>query len=247
VPLTIQVASDWHLELHRDGGQKFIDALDATDVDVLVLLGDICVAKFATQVRQLFSRLADKYPRILYVPGNHEFWGSRPSEALSVLTTALAPLSNVTLCNNQLVVVEGQRFLGGPMWFPRWSPVNDVVALRWADFQEIKGFDPWVVQENKRFITCLMRNLAKNDIVLTHYLPSYQSVVARYRAAASNEFFVCMMDRLILNRQPAYWLHGHIHDSLDYTLGTTRILCNPFGYPHSPNPKYYERYLITLP
>lgn len=247
MPLTIQVASDWHFELHRDGGQEFIDSLDATDVDVLVLLGDICIARFAIQVRALFSYLADKYPRILYVPGNHELWGSRPEEAMAVLRTAIAPLPSVTLCNNQLVVVEGQRFLGGPMWFPRWSPVNDVVALQWADFQEIKGFDPWVVQENKKFITCMMRNLAKGDIVLTHYLPSYQSVPARYRGATSNAFFVCEMDHLILNRQPAYWLHGHTHDSLDYTLGATQILCNPFGYPFAPNPRYDVRRLITLP
>lgn len=26
------------------------------------------------------------------------------------------------------------------------------------------------------------------------------------------------------------WLHGHIHSSSDYVVGTTRILANPHGY-----------------
>jgi hypothetical protein len=30
---------------------------------------------------------------------------------------------------------------------------------------------------------------------------------------------------------PRYWLHGHVHKSLDYTIGDTRVICNPRGYP----------------
>jgi Calcineurin-like phosphoesterase len=30
---------------------------------------------------------------------------------------------------------------------------------------------------------------------------------------------------------PKFWLHGHVHRSLDYTIGETRVICNPRGYP----------------
>jgi hypothetical protein len=30
---------------------------------------------------------------------------------------------------------------------------------------------------------------------------------------------------------PKFWLHGHVHKSLDYTIGDTRVVCNPRGYP----------------
>jgi hypothetical protein len=30
---------------------------------------------------------------------------------------------------------------------------------------------------------------------------------------------------------PRYWLRGHVHKSLDYTIGDTRVICNPRGYP----------------
>jgi hypothetical protein len=29
---------------------------------------------------------------------------------------------------------------------------------------------------------------------------------------------------------PCVWLHGHVHKSLDYTIGQTRVVCNPRGY-----------------
>jgi len=30
---------------------------------------------------------------------------------------------------------------------------------------------------------------------------------------------------------PRYWLHGHVHKSLNYVIGDTRVICNPRGYP----------------
>ena len=30
------------------------------------------------------------------------------------------------------------------------------------------------------------------------------------------------------------WVHGHIHYCCDYTLGKTRVLANPRGYPTEP-------------
>ena len=35
---------------------------------------------------------------------------------------------------------------------------------------------------------------------------------------------------LIEERQPALWVHGHTHDSCDYRVGNTRVICNPRGY-----------------
>jgi 3',5'-cyclic AMP phosphodiesterase CpdA len=29
---------------------------------------------------------------------------------------------------------------------------------------------------------------------------------------------------------PRYWLHGHVHKTFDYTIGDTRIVCNPRGH-----------------
>jgi hypothetical protein len=37
------------------------------------------------------------------------------------------------------------------------------------------------------------------------------------------------------------WVHGHTHDSFDYRVGTTRVLCNPRGYARDgmvENPRF---------
>ena len=26
------------------------------------------------------------------------------------------------------------------------------------------------------------------------------------------------------------WVHGHMHDTFDYMIGSTRVVCNPRGY-----------------
>lgn len=94
----------------------------------------------------------------------------------------------------------------------------------------IKDFRNQVYKKNTESIEFLKRELLSGDIVLTHHLPSYRSVPQRYKTSPLNGFFVCDLEGLILERKPSLWVHGHTHDSLDYHLGNTRIVCNPYGY-----------------
>ncbi|VUM19025.1 hypothetical protein PGKDCPLP_03529 [Stenotrophomonas maltophilia] len=32
-------------------------------------------------------------------------------------------------------------------------------------------------------------------------------------------------------KQSNLWVHGQVHDSLDYRIGRGRVVCNPLGYP----------------
>ena len=244
--LIIQVASDLHLELHQDNGAEFIGKMDPKGVDVLVLAGDILSGRFLTQAKGVFKAFADKYPQVLYVPGNHELWKSRPTEAMSVLRHSLAGLNNVAMLDNQLVTIKGHRFLGGPMWFPQWSPLHDYASTQMTDFEQIVDFHPWVVQENQKFRDFAEKNMKAGDVVITHYLPSMRSVSPRYKGSATNPFFVSEMDQLIYDRKPAAWIHGHTHDSIDYQLSGTRIVCNPFGYPRELNSGFKEKLLIAV-
>jgi hypothetical protein len=40
------------------------------------------------------------------------------------------------------------------------------------------------------------------------------------------------LEALIMRRQPELWIHGHIHEAADYSIGDTRVVCNPRGYRH---------------
>jgi hypothetical protein len=39
-----------------------------------------------------------------------------------------------------------------------------------------------------------------------------------------------LMEDFILQHQPRLWIHGHTHESFDYKIGKTRVVCNPRGY-----------------
>ena len=46
-------------------------------------------------------------------------------------------------------------------------------------------------------------------------------------------------------RAPRVWIHGHIHDSRDYTIGETRIVANPRGYV-GENPRFDPLFTIDV-
>ena len=84
-------------------------------------------------------------------------------------------------------------------------------------------------------------------VVVTHHAPSVRSVPARYAADPLSAAYASNLDDLILSASPLLWVHGHIHDSFDYVIGDTRVVCNPRGYlPHEPNDAFQADLVLAL-
>ena len=45
-----------------------------------------------------------------------------------------------------------------------------------------------------------------------------------------NTLYASDMEYLMTNNVKL-WIHGHTHNGFDYTVGNTRVVCNPVGYP----------------
>jgi len=228
--MKLQIMSDLHLEMHADRGEGFLSALDATGVDVLVLAGDITMAGHYETLVRTFAPLADKYPHVLYVPGNHEYYKTWPAEVARNLARLEAEVPGVVVPDNRVAVIEGQRFLAGTMWF-RSDPMATKLRGFMTDFTVIRGFEPWVYEQNAAFERVLADELAPGDVVLTHHLPAPGSVWPRFVGSPLNAFFLCDMTPHIQARRPKLWIHGHTHTRCDYRLGDTRVVANPLGYP----------------
>lgn len=69
-----------------------------------------------------------------------------------------------------------------------------------------------------------------NICIITHHAPSFESVPDRYKEDKLSHAYYSSLESLIMTYNPDIWCHGHIHDAKDYIIGTTRILCNPYGY-----------------
>lgn len=54
------------------------------------------------------------------------------------------------------------------------------------------------------------------------------------------------LDDMIIEYKPDYWIHGHIHTSVDYKVGGCRIICNPRGYPDKPKKEFNPRFTIEI-
>ena len=61
-----------------------------------------------------------------------------------------------------------------------------------------------------------------------------------------NPAFASNLERIIARYQPALWIHGHMHNGVDVTLGQTRVLANPAGYNSAENPDYDPALCIEL-
>jgi predicted phosphodiesterase len=228
--MKIQLMSDLHFEFGRSV-PAFLEGQSA-DPDVLVLAGDIESARFPSTLRLTLQAFCAKFRRVVYVPGNHEYYKTDAPEAHRLIVGLAKNLPNLTVLDCCAAEIEGRRFLGGSLWFRRHV---DVARYREAlnDFSLIGQFEPWVYEENERCIAFLERELRAGDIVVTHHLPSQRSVAPQFKGSPINMFFVCDVEPLILQRKPALWMHGHTHVDCDYTLGETRVVCNPLGYPRT--------------
>jgi len=223
--------SDLHFEFHRDGGRKFVDDLDPQGAKILILAGDVIPVRFLDQVRRVFRSFLEKYETVIFVPGNHEYYGSEPQHVSNLLTAMYQE------SGGRFVVLDpgywmghGLKIVGATMWF-RDHPMNAGLAHMINDFDQIKKFVPWIYEKNAHDLKFLYENVREGDIVVTHHLPTPLSHASRFKDSNLNRFFLCDVSELILENKPKLWVHGHSHDPSDYVIGSTHVVANPLGYP----------------
>lgn len=83
------------------------------------------------------------------------------------------------------------------------------------------------------FIRGMVKNCPNEKyVVCGHHAPSKQSTHPRYKnETLMNTAYSSDLTNLILEYpQIKLWTHGHTHESFDYMVGSTRVVCNPRGY-----------------
>jgi hypothetical protein len=167
---------------------------------------------------------------VVFVPGNHEYYRSRPADADAVLAGCAQRYSNLHVLNPGVAAIDGTRFVGAPLWFP---PTPDEARYRreLTDFRLIDGFVPWVHETHAAHLAFLEAEVRSGDVVVTHHLPHPGSVAARYSGSPLNRFFLAPdAARCVEHAGAKLWIHGHTHVACDYVVGATRVVCNPRGY-----------------
>lgn len=96
---------------------------------------------------------------------------------------------------------------------------------------------------------CFARPHDGPTVVVTHFAPTQLSIHPRFADSPLNACFVSELEENIARWQPALWMHGHTHDSFDYRVGNTRMVCNPRGYSKediNENPLFDPHFVVEL-
>ena len=158
--IKIKPISDLHFEFHKDGGEEFIEKLDATDVDVLVLAGDIANVEYLNY--NIFKKFCDKFKNVVYCCGNHEFWhGPDPLDLIKYLEGLDSRIENFHFLNNRKVEICGRNFLGATMWFP-CNALSSYLERYWCDFKLIKNSTNFIYEQNNLTQLFLENNLTSD-------------------------------------------------------------------------------------
>ncbi len=251
--MKVKVVSDLHLEFCETGQ----GVPDLGEGNVLILGGDIlCVRhlKKNGKLKEIYNsflyRCVENFDRVLFIPGNHEFYGYNYEGTLNLLKTHLNP--HVDFLHNSHVMIDDWVFIGCTLWtnFRNGNPLDMMEASRFMnDYKTIRigsNYRKLTPQDvynfhvsSKNFLERTLDEYKdKNIWVLTHHGPSYQSVHEKYRLNSLNSSYVSDLDNFILNHpQIKVWSHAHVHDTFNYKIGDCRIVCNPRGYFDSHNMK----------
>jgi Icc-related predicted phosphoesterase len=245
--MRILVLSDLHNEFLR--APRLIPRVP--DVDVVVLAGDIDLdCRGLEWARRTFKG------RVVYVPGNHEFY-NHDFDATRERMKAVADLLGINLLDPGTVEIDGVVFVGATLWtdfalFENPEREMSIAMNQLNDFRIIKGFTPARSlvrhEEERAFIEAeLAKHRSRRCVVVTHHLPSWESVAERYRGDKLSAAFASNLDAVIEREQPKLWIHGHTHDGFDYAIGATRVVCNPGGYPdETDNPGFDLRMVVEI-
>ena len=251
----LNILSDLHLSL---GALK----LPENHCDLVILAGDIARPREAVSWASGFAK------PVLYVPGNHEFYGGSIAGTVKELKQ-LCAATNIHVLDNNQVIVDGVRFLGTTLWTDfmlfgegakRVAAMQEAVAFM-RDFSRIRVdetpgalFTPddaaalfnvdaeWLASK-------LAESHRGPTVVITHHAPSRKSIHPRFADSLLNACFVSDAERLVDGRRARLWIHGHTHDSFDYVLKGTRVVCNPRGYARNgvnENPLFDPNLLVEI-
>lgn len=223
--------------------------------DVILVAGDVGDGPLMMN-KQLKSISSLSKAQVIAVMGNHDYYGS----ALGMPSIDVANLglpSRARVVENETIVVDGVRFVCATLWtsagdgkFAKYdSRINDYKAIYKDESRAlITAMDTMRVHQGS--LAFIENELAKPfqgmTVVMTHHAPSFRSISIEFTGSTINAFFATDLEWMINKYQPHLWVHGHLHEKMDYQIGGTRVLCQPRGYPSEQRQIEYDPFLIEI-
>jgi len=243
----LRILSDLHVECFREGR-------DLPDVaaDVVILAGDI------HRTTEGLAWAADQFvgQKIIYVPGNHEFYGASMPDMRDALR-AEAERLGIHLLDNDTVTLGGVRFYGTTLWtdFDLYTGQPDYDSLQterralafMPDFRIIEqpAGEVFTTVESQRLHaeaigwleSALAEPFSGPRVVISHHAPLPECIPPKYQGDSLSPAFASNLQRMMGKMD--LWVHGHVHEPVDLQVEGTRVFANPGAYPNEYKPPLF--------
>lgn len=199
------------------------------------------------QYRKFLKNVSEQFKNVVYVPGNHELYHGKFHAGLGYLRTECQNYPNIHFMAQASQVIDGINFIGCTLWtnMNNHDPVTmytvqqnmtdyRIIREDMENYRRINAQD--TIARHRRhldFINVTYANSNNPCVVVTHHAPSKLSIDKRY----ADDFYMnggyCtdLYDFIDIRKKIKLWIHGHMHSVSDYVIGSTRVVCNPRGYP----------------
>lgn len=238
--MKIQYMSDLHLE----GADLKIENKEGADL--LILAGDITTAKSYKSHYDFFKNASDNWKTVVHVFGNHEYYrGDIEQTRAELFDFFYRNFRNIHTLENESMNLGSFRLFGSTLWTDcnGGDPVttqtlkdgmNDYRLIQWKSREHWKLRPQDTIELHQKALKALEEELDKTEkptVVVTHHAPHPKSTNTKYGADYHmNGGYRSDLTPLFEKYDIPLWFHGHMHDSVDYTVNKTRVLSNPRGY-----------------
>jgi Icc-related predicted phosphoesterase len=252
----IQILSDLHVEFY--GTTSIPRRVEGTDL--VIVAGDTCqgLVKAVEVLRRAFPDV-----EVVTVAGNHEYYRTELPTELEAGRVRAKQLG-VHLLEDDSVKIGPVRVLGCTLWtdYCLFGANLREAAMRSAsdgmmDHKRIHWRkDPWArfrPQEaallharSRLFLeTALSEHHDGPTIAVAHHAVTLDAVAPQFQRSLLSAAYASELLPLVDRHQPAIFVTGHTHFSMNLRRGRTRLVSNPRGYP-GENPSFDPAFTMEI-
>ncbi|MFT4072103.1 MAG: metallophosphoesterase [Dysgonamonadaceae bacterium] len=236
--MKIQYASDLHLEF-ADNSRYLKENPFLPVGDILILAGDVGYLNDDNYSKHPFwDWVSENFKQTYVVIGNHELY--KFTDLAKIPQGLVCSIrDNINVYNNAVINLEGVDIILSTLWAK--IPLEDayITERGVSDFHRIVYNDKLLTwnmfnEEHEKCFNFIKQNVerstAKNIIVATHHVPSFQLASSDFAGSRINGAFTVELQNYIKTSPITYWIYGHSHRNIDKQIGNTQCVSNQLGY-----------------
>ena len=228
--------------------------------EVLILAGDIGLASEFEKYVFWIEEVCNNFKHVIMVMGNHEHYHGDFTQSYNQIRELTSHIHGFVLLENQDIILDGVLYIGATMWSDLDPAYESMIQSGMNDYHVIKHGDrPLSTIDTRethyksiRYIEDRLKiNKASEDpiekvVVVTHHNPTMRGP-EMYRNSILNSAYGTDYEDMVEAIGPNLWIFGHTHLSQDFTIGNTRLVCNPRGYVnYDVNPDFSKDMVVEI-